>query len=458
MNLQQLILDYPWMALSVGTIAVGLLASSAGPTKKKKQTKITELVTAPPDKAHGIIFGRKGKKVVYSPTANEGCVGVFSATGTGKTSSIGIPTLRSWDGTSFTIDISGDICKNCPDMPNKLIFDPEDPESTPYNVFAPIDALESEGEKCEALAQLALLLIPEEATNDAARFYEAAGRKILTAALTAFYFQGLDFIEICDFVYRTPWQELFGQIDATGCTAGSQYLVGFNPDNAKENSSAHDVAASAVQLFSTNKKVHDSLRRPGEGEVAVEPRCIEDSNIFLIVDDPKLTLYSPLLSIITSQLMQYISNRQVTRESTNILLFLDEYASLRISAQMVLEALRKYRKRRCRLMILTQNLADLDLLYGHDTTKAILANLRFKVLLGGLGEVESQRYFADLIGYHEVKKTSVTKGTSSSHTVSDTKEYIIEPADLDRQGKDTAILLHPEGSGWMKLRKNYYFK
>ena len=75
-----------------------------------------------PDEAHGIIFGKLGRKVVYSPVNDEGSVGVFSSTGTGKTTAIGIPTLRSWTGTSFTIDISGDICDNCPNIPNKLIY------------------------------------------------------------------------------------------------------------------------------------------------------------------------------------------------------------------------------------------------------------------------------------------------------------------------------------------------
>ena len=43
-------------------------------------------------------------------------------------------------------------------------------------------------------------------------------------------------------------------------------------------------------------------------------------------------------------------------------------------------------------------------------------------------------------------------------TESEEKEWVIEPAELDRQGKDTLILLHSEGTGYMLLKKNYYFK
>lgn len=99
-----------------------------------KNKKLKELKNGSRKKAHGIIFGKKGWKLVYSPEQAEGHVGVFSASGTGKTASIGIPTLRAWKGTTYTIDISGDICKNS-DMPYKLVYAPEKPDTTPYNIF-----------------------------------------------------------------------------------------------------------------------------------------------------------------------------------------------------------------------------------------------------------------------------------------------------------------------------------
>lgn len=67
-------------------------------------------------KAHGIIFGRMKNKVLYSSVSQEQHAFVCAGTGKGKTSSLLIPTLRSWTGSSMTIDISGDISKNCPNM------------------------------------------------------------------------------------------------------------------------------------------------------------------------------------------------------------------------------------------------------------------------------------------------------------------------------------------------------
>ena len=304
-----------------------------------------------------------------------------------KTSSIGIPALRAWNGTSFTIDISGDICKNCPKMENKIIFAPELAMSAPYNIFGAIDRLNDIDEQNEALEQLAFLLMPESANmNDNAKFFLSNGRKILTASLIAFYPQGMDFIEICELIVGNSYFDLFDKILDTNNQSAIIYINSFKGASEQNTAGCKQSCDDALKLFATNAKIKNCVHRPYDYEEAVEPKIIEDFNIFVIVDDPKLELYAPLLNIIVNQFMQYISKRIVTDKSKTILMFLDEFASLRISENMITECLRKYRKREMRLILATQNTADLDILYGHNVTRSILSNMKYKVLLGGLNE------------------------------------------------------------------------
>lgn len=427
-----------------------------------KDRQLKELKKGTRKKAHGIIFGKKGWKLVYSPEQAEGHVGVFSASGTGKTASIGIPTLRAWKGTSYTIDISGDIERNCPDMPHKLVYAPEKPDTTPYNIFAPIDDLDATEDKNEALEQLAFLLMPEEPNmNDNARFFLVNGRKILTASFIGYYFQGMDFIEIAEKIVESSWQELFRDIDNTGNIDAIRYVNGFEGANEANTAGCKQSCDDALKLFATNGKIKRSIRRPKKGEKSVEPKKIEQNNIFVILGEEKLSLYAPLTNILTSQILSYISTREVQKKSSPaILLFLDEYGSLKLDKELILDAVRRFRKRRCRIMVLMQNTVDLNLLYGADATRAILSNLKYKVLLGGLGEPESQKYFASLIGYKDSTKHSTSSNAKqTTHTESEAKEWVIEPAELDRQGKDTVILIAAdEPDGYLKLKKNYYFK
>lgn len=411
--------------------------------------------------AHGVIFGKKGTRLAYSPESAEGHVGVFSASGTGKTAAVGIPTLRAWQGTSFVIDISGDICKNCPEMPNKLIFEPDNNTTLPYNIFAAIDTLTNHEDQHEALEQLAFLLMPEPPQiNENARFFLVNGRKILTSALIAFYDDGMDFIPICEKIVGSSWDDLFRAIDKTENVAAQMYINSFVGASEQNSAGCKQSCDDAIKLFATNGHIKRSIRRPVSAETAVEPRKIEENNIFVVVTEDKLALYSPLLNIITSQIMQYVGKRQISPQSQTILLFLDEFASLKIDSELVLDAVRRFRKRLCRVMLLTQNIADLELIYGKAATRAILSNLRFKELLGGLNEPESQKYFSELIGYTIAQRKSTTSSsTSSSHTKSESREWRIEPSDLDRQGKNVALLLSSDFEhGYIKLKKNFYFK
>ena len=427
--------------------------------KKHITRKVSDLKTAIPQKAHGIIFGRSGNKVVYSPTNDEGHLGIFSGSGTGKTAAVGIPTLRSWNGTVYVIDISGDIEKNCPGIGNKLIYAPDEKNKYVYNPFASIDSLTTAEERHEALEELVFFLMPEMAgMSDTGEFFLLNGRKILTAAIIKGYDEGRDFVEICRGFVGMGYPELFDSIDVSGNQAAIAYINSFHRASEQNTAGCKQAADAAVKLFAVNHNMV-TLKRPGEGEIEIEPRLLETHNIFIRIPDMKLELYAPLLNLITCQMMQYISSRKVTSHSKTILLFMDEFASLRISGETIIAALRKYRKRRCRIMIMTQNLADLDILYGHDMTRAMMSNLHYKLLLGGLAEPESQSYFAELIGYQKTKSYSRSANNRSvTTTETENREYVIDPADLDRQGRDAVILIHRDGKGYMLLEKNYYFK
>lgn len=447
-----------FIVLSCLALLLLLFLQGRGKVKSNNQKKLVNLKWGNRNKSHGIIFGRKGNKVLYSETTKEQHCFVCAGTGKGKTSSLLIPTLRSWTGSSLTIDISGDISKNCPTMENKLVFEPENPDTLPYDAFNIIDKMDNKDQQNEALCQLAILLMPESPNmNDNAKFFLMNGRKILMASLITFFHQGLDFCEICRKIVSSSWQTLFNEIDEIGNEEAVMYINGFQGANEANTSGCFQQACEAISLFATNKNVINSVRRPGNGETALKPDCIEENNIFVIVQDEKLELYAPLMNIIVSQFMQYISSRVVNKgTSKTILLALDEYASLHIDSGMILEATRKYRKRLCRLMILTQNLADLVILYGQEVTRGLIGNFDYKVLLGGIGDLESLETFAKLIGYKETTKRSVSKSsTGTSRTESEDREFIIEPSELDRLG-DKAVLISPEGH--FILDKNFYYK
>lgn len=453
--------EWIWILL-IGFMLKFLIDFSNDSSKKnKKQHKPTGIQLVKPEKATGVIFGKKGRNLCISRPEDVFHCLCTGGTGAGKTSAILIPTLQSITDssvTSFTIDISGDICSNCSNMPNKLVFKPENEETTLFNVFGLIDDFKSKESQYEALEQLAFLLMPEkEHMQDSALFFLTEGRKILTASLIAFYDEGMDFIEICKKVMASGWKNLFQEIDLTGNQIASMYISGFRSTSEQNTAGSKQAVDSALKLFATNHNISSSIGRPVKEKISFSPKDIETSNIFFVLSEDKLELYKPLSNLLVSLLMQYIMQRKITAESSHVLLSLDEFASLGINEELILAALRRFRKRKCRLLLLTQSLVDFTLLYGSEVTKAILANINLKILLGNLNEAESRRYFAELLGMIEQEKRSVSKNAkSTTRTISAEKAYIIEPTDMDKQGKDTVILIGVDG--FMKLKKNYYFQ
>lgn len=420
--------------------------------KRKLEKRKNQLKKAPKSKAHGVIFGKKGFSLIYSPTKQEGHIAVFGGSGLGKTSALLIPTLRSWTGTSFTIDISGDICKNV-SIPHKLIYEPANADSIPYNIFGAIDKMTDENDKNEALEEIAFLMMPDdEKMSDTSKFFQTEGRKILTASLIAFYHAGMDFIPICEKVVQSSWKDLFQAIDSTEYDKAIQYINSFVGASEQNTAGCKQACDMVLKLFATNEKVKKTIRRPHTSEKDFTPARIETNNCFVVVDDSKLKLYSPLLHIITAQSLEYFSQRSNQNQHT-ILFCLDEFASL--GKMEITDALRKLRKKHVRIMMLTQSMADIDLIYGHDERMAMMNNYRFKVVLGA-SDTDTQEYFAKLIGYQDTKRHSTSSNANqTTHTESEAKEWVIEPADLDRLKKDL-ILLHPDGH--IRLKKNFYYK
>lgn len=419
--------------------------------KKKRQNKCTDIVCLNSEKASGILFGKKGKKIICSPSEREGHIFVSGGSGSGKTSSILIPTLKTFDGTVFAIDISGDISTNVHRL-DKLIYEPENSQTIPYNIFHVIDLTNNESEQDELLEQLALLLMPDSPNmSDSSLYFTTEGRKILTASLIAFYHQHLDFVNICELIYEHSWNELFNKIDSTQNHKAISYINSFWGVNEQNTSGCKQQTDAAIKLFATNDKIKNSIHRSQNDELFFAPNQLENYSIFINIPDSKLELYSDLLHIITAQTLEYFSNRSNNSKHT-ILFALDEFSSL--GKLEIIHALRTLRKKHIRIMILTQSFSDIDLVYGKSERTAMMCNFRFKLILDA-SDTDTQEYYAKLIGQEIVLRHSTSRGSGKiTKTNSESKDWIIDPVKFSQLG-ESLILIHP--TGHMTLKKNYWF-
>ena len=395
-----------------------------------------------PAQARGILFGKKLSLLAYSPEQDEGHILVMGPSGTGKTSALLIPTLRSWQGTALVVDISGDISTNV-NTPNKIVFDPTSENCIPYDVFASINEVTDDTERQERLEQLAYLLLPDKANDsEAGIFFTKNGRKMITAALICYYGMDWGFVEICEFFLGHDWRSLLNDIAKQQNPIANMFISSFAGASEQNTAGCKQAADDALKLFATNDKIKNALRKVPSYEKAISPATLETSSVYIYIPDEKLKIYGDLLRIITAQSMEYFSSRPTENKQT-ILFCLDEFASF--GKLQIVESLRKLRKRRIRILVLTQSLADLDMIYGKDERKAMLSNFKFTVLLG-CKDTETQEYFSKMIG----EKRSLLATDPNQKP-----QPIIKPADLAHLEQDLFVICD---DGAIRLRKNFYFK
>lgn len=395
-----------------------------------------------PAQARGILFGKKLSLLAYSPEQDEGHILVLGPSGTGKTSALLIPTLRSWQGTALVVDISGDISANV-NTPNKIVFDPTSKSCIPYDVFASINVVTDDTERQERLEQLAYLLLPDKANDsEAGIFFCKNGRKMITAALICYYGMGWGFVEICEFFLGHDWRSLLNDIAKQQNPIANMFISSFAGASEQNTAGCKQAADDALKLFATNEKIKNALRKSASYEQSISPATLETSSIYIYIPDEKLKIYGDLLRIITAQSMEYFSSRPPENKQA-ILFCLDEFASF--GKLQIVESLRKLRKRRIRILVLTQSLADLDMIYGKDERIAMLGNFKFTVILG-CKDTETQEYFSKMIG----EKRSLLATDPNQK-----RQPIIKPADLAHLEQDLFVICD---DGAIRLRKNFYFK
>ena len=340
------------------------------------------------------------------------------------------------------MDISGDISANV-DTPNKIVFDPTSDNCIPYDVFASIDTVTDETERLERLEQLAYLLLPDKANDsEAGVFFTTNGRKMITAALICYYGMGWDFIDICEHFLSHDWRSLLNDIAKQQNATANMYISSFAGASEQNTAGCKQSADDALKLFAVNPKIKNALRKPASYEKSISPAALETKSIYVNLPDEKLKIYGDLMRIITAQSMEYFSSRPPEHKQM-ILFCLDEFASF--GKLQITDALRKLRKRHIRIRVLTQSLADLDIIYGKDERKAMLGNFKFTVLLG-CKDTETQEYFSKMIG----DKRSLVNSDNDIKP-----KPIIKPADLAHLGQELFVICD---DGSIRLKKNFYFK
>ena len=223
-------------------------------------------------------------------------------------------------------------------------------------------------------------------------------------------------------------------------------------------------ASKAVDVFATNEKVANVVRKARQGEKCFTPKMLETHSVFVCVKDKNVDILAPLMSIITSTTLQYLSSRPFGK-GVPIMVCLDEFSTAVKYISGFEQCISKLRKsgNGCRIAIVIQSYFQLYHQFGHDVAKIILDNFTLTGVYS-VNNYEMKKNLAESIGMKEIVKKSISTvkafgagSVGKRVTTSKDTAYHVKPEEFgELEGNGKMILMHT--NGYYKLKKAPYYK
>ncbi|MCL2198867.1 MAG: type IV secretory system conjugative DNA transfer family protein [Defluviitaleaceae bacterium] len=398
-------------------------------------------------------------RYVGKPQEKDGHVLVVGGAGSGKSSCIAIPSLETWKGTIFAIDIKGELSEHWNNIPSPKrdfkIFNFSKEES--YSRYDPFYFLRQSEEEdliqnAREISQ-AIIQVPPSVLEP---FWLQAAQHVLTATILYGYGNNLSFIETMQLIQTRPIWKLIEDIANSNNEYAKMHINQFiESDFVKETFdlegidlelfSGEDISSlkpklinlselsdskmlagisaelsSKIMVFATDPRIKSSF---SPSDMSIRWEDLETHNVFMRIAEDKLGQWDGAITLMLTQLIRTLERRP-DKYSTEgkkkklppILLLLDEFPRLG-KVDVIQNAISTLRSKGVTICLTIQSLAQLDKTYGRDTRRIIVDNCQYKAILG-VTDSENQKIFSEMVG-------SIVAGKSGVGVDNDKKTNII---------------------------------
>ena len=419
-------------------------------------------------------FGTKTineKTYIGKPQDHDGHILVVGGAGSGKSSCVVMPTLETWNGAIFAIDIKGELTAYWNSLKashkrHAKIFNLTNISSDKNDTFASYDPFhflrnddkDNLVQNAKEIAQSIIPLSPD--VRDP--FWIQSAQNVLTGALLHGFGIDTSFNTTLTRVLNAPIWELVNEIANSDNSIAKLFISQFaGLKNPSENRMLTGISAelnSKVTTFVTSLRIKDVLGDTGN---PASWEDLETHNIFMAIAEDKLGQWDGAISMMLTQLIRTLERRPDKQSPEGkdlppILLLLDEFPRLG-KVDVIQNAVSTLRSKGVTICVVIQSLAQLDKVYGKETRQIIIDNCSYKAILS-VTDPDNQKVFSDMIGsvtvgLGGVSASSNKKSENYTITINETREPIVHPHELATL-KDI-VLMTPEG--YCRMDKAPYY-
>ncbi|MBP0965362.1 MAG: type IV secretory system conjugative DNA transfer family protein [Oscillospiraceae bacterium] len=434
---------------------------------KKEYPDVLPKISSKPGIFCGITpFSEKGE---YSgiPLGSDGHMLVIGGSGSGKSSSIAKPTMKTWSAPMVVTDIKGELSEHYGQLYENglvkrpyLVFDPMNSDGPGYDPFWWL--MKDKSNLVSNIMEIAYAIVPE-IPNNPNYYWDDGEREVLAAALLYGFNMGFSFGKSMCMIADCTLTELCKKLSNSTDIRIRRKIGDMLNHKAEQLASFDRGLRSRISAFVDDERIVRSLRSSRENANVFSWDDLWRYNIFLRVPEERIVQWGPIVNLMYSQLIHCLMRRPDKYSPggasvSPVFLLMDEFARFG-KLQMLPDAISTLRSKQVNICLIIQSLAQLDKIYGEDDRCIIADNCSYKAILGA-NDAETQKYLSELIGTSIVERESTSEHlddymdiTGYSRQVSKVSEPTVPPAELAYL--NDIILLSPYGIQKIPKYKGY---
>ncbi len=415
----------------------------------------------------GLILGKVGNRLIsYEPIKDGIVLFVWGRPGVGKSTAVIAPTCITFCGSLIVLDVKGELAKIARKNGVKkriLTFSTIDYEhSSHFDPLADIRTMDDE-HRAEALDNLAITLIPEEASENAAYFIKVARGFFTGIFLIKLHEDNtISFYDICREICLNGYAYWGAMIDESGYETAMKYTTRFRDENEKNVGSGYGKLPESLQIF-VNPQLGSLLVNDDH---CISPADLDDgeTQIYLQIDSTEVAHFSPLIGMFFEMFLKGTLKRRAEQERSGdrrykpLAFVLDEFKQIP-EMPSLMQMAELGRGFNCSIMIACQSITQVDERYGEMKRKTLVDCGRGHVFLS-LTDPDTRDWGSRLIGDQKVLHITNNvdlNGKPAGRSVSEATERAVSPEAFSLLPNDESIIIYLDGM-YVQGQKTVYYE
>jgi type IV secretion system protein VirD4 len=379
----------------------------------------------------------------------------FGPPQSGKSAGLAVPALLEWDGPAVASSIKTDLL-SCTlarrrALGRVFVFDPFELSGTATQTWSPLRVARTWDGALEVAWRLAAAGELDQRSVDGGDFWAVAAEQRLAPLLYTAANTGAGMDSVVRWTYGQGSRELgvaiseligsaTGEAELEGAHAAYDAVRAFEAQADRTRSSIEATAQGLLRAYRFGRV----LRSARSCEISPDALLDERATLYLIGDAKASKLLRPIFLALLSEIVDRAYERATLaggRLELPLLLCLDEAGNVAPLPNLA-EVASTAPSHNIQLVSIFHDLAQARSRYGPQAETAVNSH-RARMLLPGVADLETLRYFSGLVGEEEARDMTRTTGAGGgTRTTGVRRRPLVAPEALRQLAPGHALLLY----------------